>query len=130
MTPFCMAQNVRPESHRRSGWRHLSFRLRSASVLVPSLRTFAWVDDARTSTGVRHWRINWVVMVIIETAVFTRQVLKLLSDEQYRELQLSMTERPDMGDIIKGSGGLRKVRWMTAGQGKRGGIRVIYCWAI
>jgi hypothetical protein len=69
-------------------------------------------------------------MVIIETTVFTRQVLKLLSDEQFRELQLSLTERPDMGDLIKGSGGLRKVRWMTDGQGKRGGIRVIYYWAI
>ena len=69
-------------------------------------------------------------MVIIETTVFTRQVLKLLSDEQFRKLQLTLTERPDMGDLIKGSGGLRKVRWMTDGQGKRGGIRVIYYWAI
>jgi hypothetical protein len=35
-----------------------------------------------------------------------------------------------MGDLIKGSGGLRKVKWMTDGQGKQGGIRVIYYWAI
>jgi len=69
-------------------------------------------------------------MVIVETSAFTRQVLKLLSDEQYRELQLRLTEQPDMGDLIKGSGGLRKVRWMTEGKGKRGGIRVIYYWAI
>jgi mRNA-degrading endonuclease RelE of RelBE toxin-antitoxin system len=69
-------------------------------------------------------------MVIIETTVFTRQVLKLLSDEEYRVLQSSLAERPDMGDLIKGSGGLRKVRWMTYGHGKRGGIRVIYYWAI
>ena len=37
--------------------------------------------------------------------------------------------RPEQGPVIKGSGGLRKVRWATAGGGKRGGLRVIYYWA-
>lgn len=35
---------------------------------------------------------------------------------------------PGAGAVIKGSGGLRKVRWARAGAGKRGGYRVIYCW--
>ena len=69
-------------------------------------------------------------MIIIETSVFTRQVQKLLSDEEYRRLQMELSSRPDMGVIIPGSGGLRKVRWGLHGRGKRGGVRVIYYWAV
>lgn len=69
-------------------------------------------------------------MVIIETSVFTRQVQKLLTDDEYRELQIALAQRPDMGRVIVGSGGLRKVRWGVRGRGKRGGVRVIYYWAV
>jgi hypothetical protein len=69
-------------------------------------------------------------MVIIETSVFTRQVQKLLSDDEYQQLQLALVERPDAGTIIEGSGGLRKTRWARPGHGKRGGVRVIYYWAV
>ena len=69
-------------------------------------------------------------MVIIETSVFMRQVQKLLSDEEYRHLQIELSNRPNMGVIIPGSGGLRKVRWGLRGRGKRGGVRVIYYWAV
>lgn len=53
-----------------------------------------------------------------------------MSDEAYRELQEALVSRPDMGDLIPGSGGLRKVRWKLEGQGKRGGVRVIYYWMV
>ncbi len=69
-------------------------------------------------------------MGIIETSIFTRQVRELLSDEEYRELQIALAARPDAGKIIVGSGGLRKVRWPIQGKGKRGGARVIYYWAV
>jgi mRNA-degrading endonuclease RelE of RelBE toxin-antitoxin system len=69
-------------------------------------------------------------MVIVETSVFTRQVQKLLNEDEYRELQTALAERPDMGAILVGSGGLRKVRWAAQGRGKRGGVRVIYYWAV
>lgn len=69
-------------------------------------------------------------MVIVETSLFTKQVQKLLSDEAYRHLQTDLANRPDMGTIIPRSGGLRKVRWGYRGQGKRGGVRVIYYWAV
>ncbi|MCI0577227.1 MAG: type II toxin-antitoxin system RelE/ParE family toxin [Chloroflexi bacterium] len=69
-------------------------------------------------------------MVIVETSVFTKQVQKFLSDEAYRQLQSDLANRPDIGSIIPGSGGLRKVRWGYHGQGKRGGVRVIYYWAV
>ena len=69
-------------------------------------------------------------MVIVETSIFTRQVLTLLSDEAYRRLQMALVLHPDLGAVIPGSGGLRKVRWVMEGRGKRGGVRVIYYWAI
>ncbi|MFQ5592965.1 MAG: type II toxin-antitoxin system RelE/ParE family toxin [Anaerolineae bacterium] len=69
-------------------------------------------------------------MVIIETSVFTRQVERLLTDDEYQQLQVVLAQRPDMGPVIVGGGGLRKVRWRARGQGKRGGVRVIYYWAV
>ncbi len=69
-------------------------------------------------------------MVIVETSIFTRQIQKLLADDEYRQLQLTLSGRPDRGTIIVGSGGLRKVRWSGSGRGKRGGVRVIYYWAV
>jgi len=65
-------------------------------------------------------------MVFIETPVFTRQVRELLSDEAYSAFQWYMALNPEAGDVIPGTGGLRKVRWSVAGGGKRGGVRVIY----
>ncbi len=69
-------------------------------------------------------------MVIIETRTFTRIIKDLLSDDEYKELQEALINRPDMGDLIKDSGGLRKVRWKLDGTGKSGGARVIYYWVV
>ncbi len=69
-------------------------------------------------------------MVIIETSIFTKLVQQWLSDEDYRELQYALVQRPDLGQLIIGSGGLRKLRWRTKGRGKRGGVRIIYYWAV
>jgi len=43
-------------------------------------------------------------------------------------LQIHLVNKPDVGKLIPGSGGLRKLRWSAGGHGKRGGIRVIYYW--
>lgn len=69
-------------------------------------------------------------MVIIELPAFTRRVTELLSDDEYAELQSILVRRPGAGAVIKGSGGLRKVRWSIQGRGQRGGVRVIYYWAV
>lgn len=69
-------------------------------------------------------------MVIIETSIFTKQVNKLLSDEEYQQLQFELASRPESGSVIRGTGGLRKVRWAAKGRGKRGGSRVICFWAV
>ena len=67
-------------------------------------------------------------MRFVETPVFTREVTELLSDEEYRGLQLALLFRPEQGPLIPRSGGLRKLRWRRGGGGKRGGLRVIYYW--
>ena len=65
-------------------------------------------------------------MIFIETYLFTKQLPAYLSDDEYRELQSFLIERPEAGDLIQGTGGLRKLRWKIGNRGKRGGIRVIY----
>jgi len=69
-------------------------------------------------------------MLIKETSAFTRRVEKLLDTESYRLLQVHLLERPDGGDLIRGSGGIRKIRWGPTGSGKRGGSRILYYWAV
>ena len=65
-------------------------------------------------------------MVFIESAVFTRQVKELLTEESYAEFQQCLAAHPQLGDVIQGTDGLRKVRWSIKGSGKSGGVRVIY----
>ena len=67
-------------------------------------------------------------MEFIETPTFTRMVTELLSDDEYRALQNTLVENPERGDIIKGGGGIRKLRHAVQGRGKSGGGRVIYYW--
>ena len=67
-------------------------------------------------------------MLFIETPIFTKLVKNLLPDDDYRKLQETLLMRPEAGALIRGGGGLRKIRWRISGQGKRGGLRVIYYW--
>ncbi|HCY77037.1 MAG TPA: hypothetical protein DHV28_14035 [Ignavibacteriales bacterium] len=67
-------------------------------------------------------------MKIIETSIFTKNVKNLLSDDEYRLLQNALIKNPEIGKVMKGTGGLRKVRWGIKGKGKSGGIRTIYYW--
>ena len=69
-------------------------------------------------------------MVIIETPIFTRRIQAILSDEEYRLLQIQLINKPDSGKVIRGSSGLRKLRWSGGGHGKRGGLRIIYYWFV
>lgn len=62
----------------------------------------------------------------VETRLFTRLVSEYLSDQEYAQLQNELIANPKAGAVIKGSGGVRKIRWAAQGRGKRGGYRVIY----
>ena len=64
----------------------------------------------------------------IETPTFTRLITKVMDDDEYSKLQLALACRPDLGNVIPGGGGIRKLRWAGSGRGKRGGLRVIYYW--
>ncbi len=66
------------------------------------------------------------MLTIIETPLFKRDADALWSEDERGEFCAWLSERPDIGDVIKGSGGCRKVRWSRKGTGKRGGVRVIY----
>ena len=65
-------------------------------------------------------------MLFIETDIFTEDVKTLLDDDEYHKLQVFLATQPDYGDLIQNTGGLRKIRWLSGGRGKRGGVRVIY----
>jgi mRNA-degrading endonuclease RelE of RelBE toxin-antitoxin system len=67
-------------------------------------------------------------MVFIESQLFSRLVYRYLSEREYSGLQQHLAAQPDAGDLIRGSGGARKIRWLSEGRGKSGGVRVIYYW--
>jgi hypothetical protein len=77
-------------------------------------------------TAIRHWRI-------IETSgaeTFTRQINALLNDEEYGAFQSRIAANPELGALITGGGGIRKIRVAIGSRGKSGGARVIYYWAV
>lgn len=66
------------------------------------------------------------VYEFIETPFFTKALDRYLDDDEYRELQAYLDKHPDSGKVVPGSGGVRKLRWVAEGRGKRGGLRIIY----
>jgi hypothetical protein len=87
--------------------------------------------DLDTLPGVRRRRIvHFVLLRFVETPIFTEEIVRTLADSEYAELQAALILQPDLGEVIPGTGGLRKMRWGLPAQdrGKRGGIRVIYYW--
>lgn len=70
------------------------------------------------------------LLTFVETNWFTKQVSKLLSDEEYAQMQWRLIQIPDIGDIIPGGGGIRKFRFGVKSKGKRGGARVLYYFAV
>jgi hypothetical protein len=62
----------------------------------------------------------------IESGLFAKMVYDYLSEDDYTAFQQFLLEHPEAGDLVKGSGGVRKVRWARGGSGKSGGVRVCY----
>ena len=63
---------------------------------------------------------------VVETEIFQRYAAKVWKDAEREEFIEWIAGHPESGALITGSGGCRKVRWATAGQGKSGGARIIY----
>jgi hypothetical protein len=66
------------------------------------------------------------MLTVIETPIFLRYAAEVWSDEEREAFVDWIASHPDAGDLIPGTGGLRKVRWSRAGMGKQGGARAIY----
>ena len=66
------------------------------------------------------------MLTFIESAAFERVRAVYLDDDEYAELQQFMMANPEAGDVVRESGGVRKLRWKRKGMGKSGGLRVIY----
>lgn len=62
----------------------------------------------------------------IESIMFTKLVYDYFDDESYAAFQQFLMEHPEAGDVVRDSGGVRKVRWARPGSGKSGGVRVCY----
>ncbi|WP_427194548.1 type II toxin-antitoxin system RelE/ParE family toxin [Treponema denticola] len=65
-------------------------------------------------------------MRIIETPVFTKQINRLLDEDTYKQFKEYLVCNPLKGKLIKGGGGIRKIRWSKKNTGKSSGIRIIY----
>jgi len=67
-------------------------------------------------------------MEFFEAPAFTWHVSEYLDAEQYRELQNELAGNPELGDLMPGTGGFRKIRWTDPkrGKGRRGGLRIVY----
>ena len=65
-------------------------------------------------------------MQMFSTRTYERAIRKLLGEEARREMEASIVAAPDAAPVIRGTGGIRKLRWAAAGRGKRGGIRTVY----
>jgi hypothetical protein len=66
------------------------------------------------------------LITVVETAEFLKCTNKLLTNDERADIVTFLAINPDSGDVIPQTGGVRKLRWMRQGTGKRGGVRVIY----
>jgi len=66
------------------------------------------------------------VYTVIETPVYAGKVKRILTDDEREAFAVFVSENPRAGSVVRGSGGIRKVRWAQTESGKSGGVRVIY----
>ena len=66
------------------------------------------------------------MITVAETSEYARRARKLLSEKERTGLISYLAAHPEAGDVMEGTGGVRKVRWAREGKGKSGGVRVIY----
>ena len=91
---------------------------------MPTLRLLHWRLDELTY--IRQRRMINGMYTFVETKLFTAQAQYLLPEDERSDFFAWLSANPQAGDVVPGTGGLRKVRWSRPGMGKRGGVRVIH----
>jgi hypothetical protein len=66
------------------------------------------------------------VKTVIETSIFSSKAAKVWTPKQYEDFVVHIASTPNAGEVVPGTGGVRKIRWVMEGTGKRGGVRIIY----
>lgn len=66
------------------------------------------------------------MLTVAELPEYIRQAEKLMSPDERREIVDYLAMHPKAGDLLEGTGGIRKLRWGRGSSGKSGGVRVIY----
>ena len=66
------------------------------------------------------------MLTVVESPIFQKLWPIYWDEEERAEFAAHLASRPEVGDLIRGSGGVRKIRWSRAGTGKSGGVRVVY----
>ena len=76
-------------------------------------------------TAIIQWIIARVMQTVVELPEFTKNSEKLLKDSERQSIVNCLASHPSSGEIMQGTGGIRKLRWSAQGKGKSGGVRVI-----
>jgi hypothetical protein len=69
-------------------------------------------------------------ITVLQMPKFKAEAAELIGMDGIEELAVYLINHPDAGDVIQGSGGIRKLRWASKGKGKRGGARIIYLYVV
>jgi hypothetical protein len=91
---------------------------KASSLLIHTLLTHAMFGCKRIIPGAK--------MVFVETSIFTAQIKRIATDDEYGALQSRLVRNPLAGMLVPGGGGIRKIRFAIGGRGKRDGARAIY----
>ncbi len=70
--------------------------------------------------------IHYKMITVAKTESFQRKIEELLSEQAKEDLIAYLSEHPSAGNLIQGTGGIRKLRWKKGDGGKSGGVRIIY----
>jgi hypothetical protein len=61
------------------------------------------------------------------TSIFEKRISQLLSRDEYAQMRQALADSPNLGVVIKNTGGIRKIRWLLGNKGKKG-AKIIYYW--
>src|SRR5439155_9250908 len=114
---------IRPSSKSTRRGNRSATQCSASTAALPLLR---YADCVHTQVAYN----TSVKAVFVELPAFERYRADYLDDKAFGNLQAFLMSNPEAGDVIEGTGGLRKMRFADRrrGKGKRGGLRVIYYW--